>query len=184
VRRLVAAFAPVYQETANAKDLASKPYESGDKSPHSKSGQLKGISNALTTDQRGAGFPRTSDNGAIPPAVGGDNTDIGAFEVQVVSGPCAPDVTPPVITCPGGLTKFTDSGQFTATVNPGAPVASDNCALQSVTGVRSDGKALNAPYPIGVTLITWTARDASGNTASCGQSIAVMVPSGERRRIP
>jgi hypothetical protein len=134
----------------------------------------------LPFDQRGPGFPRTSDNGAIAPAAGGDNTDIGAFEAQF-GGPCAPDVTPPVITCPGSLTKFTDSGQFTATVNPGAPVATDNCALQSVTGVRSDGKALSAPYPIGVTLIVWTARDASGNIASCGQSIAVMVPSGKPR---
>jgi Ice-binding-like/HYR domain len=87
-----------------------------------------------------------------------------------------------VITCPGGITRFTDSGQLTATVNPGAPVATDNVAVQSVTGVRSDGKALNAPYPIGVTTITWTATDTSGNKASCGQSIAVMVPSGERRR--
>jgi hypothetical protein len=31
-------------------------------------------------------------------------------------------------------------------------------------------------------LITWTAKDANNTTATCGQSIAVMVPSGERRR--
>lgn len=92
-----------------------------------------------------------------------------------------PDTTPPVITCPGGITKFTDPGQTSATVNPGTPVATDNCGVPTVTGVRSDGKPLNAPYPIGVTLITWTAKDANGNAASCAQSIVVVVPSGQRR---
>jgi hypothetical protein len=47
VRRLVAAFAPLYQEAANAKNLASKPYESGDKSPHSKK---NGLSNWFFSD--------------------------------------------------------------------------------------------------------------------------------------
>ena len=85
------------------------------------------------------------------------------------------------ITCPGSISKFTDSGQFTATVNPGLPVVVGGCS-PAVTGVRNDGKALNAPYPIGVTVITWTATDGFGNTASCGQSIAVMPPSGQRRK--
>ena len=87
----------------------------------------------------------------------------------------------PTITCPASIAKFTDSGQFSATVNPGTPVASDNCSV-AITGVRSDGKALNAPYPVGVTIITWTATDVGGNTASCGQSILVMIPSGQRRK--
>jgi hypothetical protein len=126
------------------------------------------LASALTTDQRGPGFLRN---------VGG-RVDIGAFEFDG----CNPDITPPAITCPGSITRFTDPGQNTATVNPGAPVATDICQLQSVSGVRSDGKAPNAPYPLGVTLITWTARDATGNVASCSQSIAVMAPSGGRRR--
>lgn len=91
------------------------------------------------------------------------------------------DTTSPLITCPGGITKFTDSGQFSATVNPGQPVASDDSGSVTVTGARSDGKPLSATYPIGVTLITWTAKDASNNTASCTQSIVVMVPSSLRR---
>jgi hypothetical protein len=113
-------------------------------------------------------------------ATGGD-LNVAGIGITVGAA-CTPDNTPPVISCPGGITRFTDSGQLTATVNPGVPVVTDNCALLSVTGVRSDGKALNAPYPIGVTTITWTAKDTSNNPASCGQSIAVMVPSGGRRR--
>ena len=36
----------------------------------------------LLTDQRGAGFPRTFDDPAMPNATGGDGTDIGSFELQ------------------------------------------------------------------------------------------------------
>jgi hypothetical protein len=39
--------------------------------------------------------------------------------------------------------------------------------------VRSDGLALNAPYPVGTTTITWTATDASNNTDTCNQTITV-----------
>jgi hypothetical protein len=87
----------------------------------------------------------------------------------------------PTITCPGSIARFTDSGQLGATVNPGTPVALDNCSV-SITSVRSDGKALNALYPVGVTVIIWTATDVGGNKASCGQSIVVMVPSGQQRK--
>src|SRR6185369_15365554 len=45
------------------------------------------------------------------------------------------------MTCPSSITKFTDSGQFGATVNPGTPVTSGGCAPISITGSRSDGKA-------------------------------------------
>ena len=114
--------------------------------------------------------------------IDGSTVTVASFQPTVP--PCANDTTPPVITCPGSITTFTDSGQSTATVNPGTPAATDNCGLRSVVGVRNDGKALNAPYPIGVTTITWTATDTSGNTASCTQSIAVMVPSGQRKPIP
>jgi CSLREA domain-containing protein len=45
----------------------------------------KGInSNSLITDQRGAGFARTFDDLSIINATGGDGTDIGAFELQLV----------------------------------------------------------------------------------------------------
>jgi len=92
--------------------------------------------------------------------------------------------TPVAITCPGGISKYTDPGQVTATVNPGVPVASGGCGGLSVTGVRNDGKPLNSPYPIGITVITWTAKDAVNQTAVCNQTVTVMVPSGPRRLVP
>ena len=91
-----------------------------------------------------------------------------------------PNTVPPVIVCPGGISKFTDSGQVTATINLTPPVATDNCVGVSVTGVRSDGKPLNAPFPIGITIIKWTAKDSSNNTAECAQSVTVMAPSSRK----
>lgn len=137
----------------------------------------KGINSfALTFDQRGTGFPRTFNDPGIGNGTG-DGTDVGAFEVQLPPGPCNPDVTKPVMTCPGSVTKYTDSGQVTANINLTTPPASDNCQLKSVVGTRSDGKALSAPYPLGLTIVTWTATDASNNTTVCTQSIVVMPPS-------
>jgi CSLREA domain-containing protein len=49
-------------------------------SPAIDKGTANSLVGALTTDQRGMAFPRTVDDPAVPPATGGDNTDIGAFE--------------------------------------------------------------------------------------------------------
>jgi hypothetical protein len=59
-------------------------------SPAIDKGTSAGLTGNLTTDQRGAGFPRTFDDTAVPNASGGNETDIGAFEVQTA----APSPTP------------------------------------------------------------------------------------------
>jgi hypothetical protein len=51
-------------------------------SPAIDKGTSIGSTGTLITDQRGTGFARAFDDPAIPNAVGGDGTDIGAFEVQ------------------------------------------------------------------------------------------------------
>jgi uncharacterized repeat protein (TIGR01451 family) len=83
------------------------------------------------------------------------------------------DTTAPVITCPGNVTANTDAGTCSATVNPGTATATDNCGSPTVTGTRSDGQALNAPYPKGTTTIAWKATDAAGNHSECAQTVTV-----------
>jgi hypothetical protein len=58
-----------------------------------------------------------------------------------------------------------------ARIMPG--LATSTCAGLTIVGVRSDGKALIAPYPIGTMTITWTATDTSGNEGTCTQTITV-----------
>ncbi|MEP6920701.1 MAG: HYR domain-containing protein [bacterium] len=83
------------------------------------------------------------------------------------------DTENPVITCPGNINVGNDPGLCSAMVNPGVATATDNCSGVSVSGARSDGQPLNAPYPVGTTTITWKATDASNNMASCQQTIMV-----------
>ncbi len=86
------------------------------------------------------------------------------------------DTTAPIITCPGNITTSNDPGSCSATVNPGTATATDNCDTnQTITGTRSDGQALNAPYPKGTTTITWTASDhaSPANQSSCTQTVTV-----------
>ncbi|HEX6626587.1 MAG TPA: HYR domain-containing protein [Gemmatimonadaceae bacterium] len=79
----------------------------------------------------------------------------------------------PRIVAPQSLSVPNDRGKASAVVATGTPSVEENCPLVKVDGARSDGAALAAAYPVGVTTITWTATDASGNSASAQQSITV-----------
>ncbi|HYO64206.1 MAG TPA: proprotein convertase P-domain-containing protein [Pyrinomonadaceae bacterium] len=95
-----------------------------------------------------------------------NSTTQSTFNVTVV------DAEAPVIDCPDDVSVTNDADACSATVNPGAATATDNCSA-TVAGVRSDNQPLGAPYPVGTTTITWTATDASGNTDSCQQTVTV-----------
>ena len=95
------------------------------------------------------------------------NTAMGMQTVTVSDG------EKPVVTAPQNLAVNTDPGKCSATVQVGQATASDNCGVASLTGARSDGKSLSDPYPVGQTMVTWTATDAAGNTASAMQTVTV-----------
>jgi len=75
------------------------------------------------------------------------------------------DNQPPSITAPANVTVL-----FGSPVNLGTATATDNCGTAVITN--------NAPatYPVGVTVVTWTATDAVGNTASAQQTVTVTNP--------
>jgi hypothetical protein len=75
----------------------------------------------------------------------------------------------PTITCPSNVTVNVDAGSCVATsVDLGAPVVSDNCGIQSLVDDAT------AEFPIGTTVVTWTATDTSGNASTCQQSVTVI----------
>lgn len=79
----------------------------------------------------------------------------------------------PTLTVPAVVTVSVDEGQCTASaVNLGQATASDECG--SVTIVN------NAPvaFPYGITTVTWTATDASGNFVAGEQKVTVTAPQG------
>lgn len=90
------------------------------------------------------------------------------------------DVTPPVLNCPRDFVLATAPGSCMASnVVIRAATAFENCGSYTITGVRSDADpdtnlpGLTDPYPRGVTAITWTAKDSSGNTSQCVQLVTV-----------
>ena len=85
----------------------------------------------------------------------------------------AVDQTPPVLQLPDNIHQSNDIGVCNAAVTVTTPSASDNCAGTTVNGARDDGKALNASYPVGTTIITWRATDAAGLTDTYQQTVTV-----------
>ena len=88
----------------------------------------------------------------------------------------------PVIPCPADVVLWVSAGETSTTWTPVIPEAFDNCtasATLTVTGVRSDGKPLIDPWPLGTTIITWNTEDGCGNSAvSCLQKVTVTVGEG------
>jgi len=87
------------------------------------------------------------------------NISICTFEVNVI------DNEAPVISCPPALFFCSPSD-----VNIGNATATDNVGVESIVN--------NAPavFPIGTTIVTWTAADAQGNYSTCEQVVEVSLP--------
>jgi hypothetical protein len=83
------------------------------------------------------------------------------YKVEIV------DITPPVITCPADVTKEQESAA--GTVVPLTATAIDACDADPT--ITSDELAI---YPLGSTVVTFTATDDSGNSASCTTTVTVV----------
>jgi hypothetical protein len=84
------------------------------------------------------------------------------------------DEQAPSITPAADVSVGNDPGLASALVAVAAPAVADNCSDVKISSTRSDNAAIDAPYPVGVTTITWTATDAAGNFASAAQKITVL----------
>ena len=94
-------------------------------------------------------------------------TDIGGNMTSCSFNVTVSDQESPIINCPGDVNAGTDPGQCSSTVNIGNAMATDNCGIASITN--------NAPatFPVGTTIVTWTAFDVNGNSATCTQNVII-----------
>ncbi len=78
------------------------------------------------------------------------------------------DNTNPVIVPPANITMAPNFGCDAIGVNLGNPTATDNCSVATVSH--------NAPaiFPLGLTTVTWTVVDGSGNTSTATQFVNVV----------
>jgi hypothetical protein len=140
----------------------------------------------VNTDTNGGTFHAFGKVDLVSPASGSNptvtliNDDCtGEYEIalvvndsQVESAPdtvviTVADTTPPEITCPADVTVEQES--YAGTVVPLQATATDNCDPNPV--ITSNELAI---YPLGETVVTFTASDASGNSASCSMTVTVV----------
>src|SRR6185295_16241954 len=95
---------------------------------------------------------------------GKGNTSTCSFNVIVN------DDTAPVITgCLTDITVSVPSSGCSKVVTWAAPSATDNCTLSSFTSNHNSGDS----FPLGTTLVTYTATDGKGNTSTCSFNVIV-----------
>ena len=80
------------------------------------------------------------------------------------------ETAPPVISgCPTSITANTIASACSAVVTWIVPSATDNCTLASFIGDHNSGDS----FPMGTTLVTYTATDSYGNTSTCSFNVIV-----------
>lgn len=80
------------------------------------------------------------------------------------------DDTPPVISCPADITASADAGMCDVVVNFPDAIALDNC---NVTVTQTNGPLSGGTFPVGTTVVEFTATDAGGNSTSCTFNVTV-----------
>ncbi|PAM91518.1 hypothetical protein B4N84_27915, partial [Flavobacterium sp. IR1] len=116
--------------------------------------------------------------------VSGETFPVGTttvtFQVEDASGnkaTCSFDVTvkdneAPEITSVANITQNVDVDSCSATVEYNLPTATDNC--EGVTVTLTEGLASGETFPLGVTTVTYTATDASGNKVTTTFTVTVV----------
>lgn len=103
-------------------------------------------------------------------------TDCAGNEAECAYQITVQDTTPPAFEPPpADISVNADAGLCTATIAPPTPTVVDLCDPNAaVTGAaRGDGLHLEDPYPLGDTLIVWTAEDQCGNVSQYQQLVTV-----------
>ena len=94
--------------------------------------------------------------------------------VQIIS--VIDESGPEINNCPQGIAVNNDPGDCGALVNVVPPIATDGCnQVLSLTNDFTNNATATDFYPVGTTIVTWSALDNCGNvTATCSHSIVVM----------
>ena len=100
---------------------------------------------------------------------GHENISQGRQTVRIV------DTTPPQITCPASVSIECESASQSYVDLPLATAADICSATVSITNDRTpNGSDASGSYPLGQTVVTFTARDAADNSSSCQTLVSVV----------
>ncbi|MBL0019883.1 MAG: HYR domain-containing protein, partial [Bacteroidetes bacterium] len=79
------------------------------------------------------------------------------------------DSVTPTLACPANISLVADSSICGAIATWTTPIATDNCSGVTLTSSHASGSI----FPDGVTTVTYTATDSSGNATSCAFTVSV-----------
>jgi hypothetical protein len=97
---------------------------------------------------------------------GNGNTASCSFTITVE------DVEAAVITCPADITVDSDPGDCDAVVSYVLPTVTDNCT-SGIVPLLTAGLASGGTFELGVTTVSYSAEDESGNDADCSFTVTV-----------
>ncbi len=83
------------------------------------------------------------------------------------------DNTPPYLSCSVDIIVNNDPGMCGANVIVPQPTFSDICGSVSIVNSFNMTSDASDYYPVGTTIVTWTATDACGNTSTCTMTVTV-----------
>jgi hypothetical protein len=99
-------------------------------------------------------------------------TDAGSNTANCTTDITVTDVTDPVISgCPANINTTADTSYCGTDVTWTEPTASDNCPGVVLSSSHNSGDN----FPLGITTVTYTATDGSGNTDVCTFDVIVAV---------
>ncbi|WP_242206062.1 HYR domain-containing protein [Aestuariivivens insulae] len=113
----------------------------------------------------------------------GDNTvTLTVTDFAGATDTCTATVTvvdnmPPEVICPNDTTVNVDPGSctYTASASDFVPGWVDNCNTITLTNnINGQSNLNNVAFNKGDTVVTWTAKDASGNSDSCSVTVTVV----------
>ena len=96
---------------------------------------------------------------------------ISLLPVNSLQAQCSPDMDPPVIAnCPADIIISTTPGNCSETISWTPPTATDGCpGSVTLTSTHLPG----ATFGPGTTVVTYTATDANGNSATCSFNVTI-----------
>jgi predicted RecA/RadA family phage recombinase len=83
------------------------------------------------------------------------------------------DNEPPTIECPSDLTVEIPNGQTEVALTLDPAIGSDNCSLAELDNDFNGGENASGTYPLGLTVVTFTAEDVNGNQSSCQTQVLI-----------